>query len=283
MRKSIFRSFLFLLIVFSLLTFPQAWAESPYTIKDTVIVDSPYAKVTVKGFDESGFLGPECKVLCENKSDKNLMFSIEKCVANGYVCDPLWVSDVPAGKKANSTWTFLKSDLSQNNISTIDELAFVLRVSDSDDWLVDPYIEEACVIYPTGKQMSEIVYPERREGKKEATIVSSDLCDFIILDTGTDEIWGYGVNCYIENKTDHNLMFSWDDVSVDGFMCDPFWVTSVPAHARAYSSVTFFDSTLEENDISADSIQSIEFTLRISDDDDWFADAYYTGTHTYEP
>ena len=87
-----------------------------------------------------------------------------------------------------------------------------------------------------------------------------------------DEIWGYTVKLFLLNKTDKLVMFSAEEASVNGYMADPFYATSVSAGNCAFSSMSWSDSTLEENGIS--DIEEIEFLLRAYDDDDWSVDDF---------
>ncbi len=85
----------------------------------------------------------------------------------------------------------------------------------------------------------------------------------------------------MENKTDAPLMFSWADVSVNGFMVDPFWATEVAPGMRSYSEISFSGTEFDDNNIT--DVNEIEFRLSVSDSDDWMADALYNGVHTYNP
>ena len=76
-------------------------------------------------------------------------------------------------------------------------------------------------------------------------------------------------------------MFSWDDVSVNGFMIDPFWASAIAPGMRNYSDISFSSSSFDENDITQ--VEEIEFTLRVHDYDDWFGDDVFRETLTYIP
>jgi hypothetical protein len=91
----------------------------------------------------------------------------------------------------------------------------------------------------------------------------------------------YTLNCYLANHTDKNLMFFWDDVSVNGFMVNPFWSLSVAAGKQAYTEIIFFRSDLEQQDIEV--VQDIEFRLQVSDNDDWEADYLLDQVYTFKP
>lgn len=112
---------------------------------------------------------------------------------------------------------------------------------------------------------------------QEEILVDNENCTFKITDIESDGDWGYTLKVYLENKTDKNLMFSWDDVSVNGFMCDPFWATSVQAGKKANSEISFSETDFEENGI--ENVENIEFKLSVYDDDNW--DAAYLVDETF--
>lgn len=81
-----------------------------------------------------------------------------------------------------------------------------------------------------------------------------------------DDSLGYSMNLYLENKSDSTLMFTLDRVSVNGFMCDPFWAATVTPGMKANEPVTFLSSSLK--DIGIDTVTDITFTLRVYPADD---------------
>ncbi|MDO5446022.1 MAG: hypothetical protein Q4F31_10440 [Eubacteriales bacterium] len=277
-KKISFVSLFVFLFIFSGICCVSA-DEGGYTIDQCILVDNESVSFIIKGVEIDETWGTAFKVFLENKTSKNLMFTIDSSSVNGYNCDPFWASEVAAGKKENTDITFY--DLEESNISAIDKWTFVLDIFDLDDWLADSLIKESFTIYPTGLDEASVVVPERRKTDTEKIIYSDDRFDFIILDTSVDEIWGYNINCYLDNKTDNNIMFSWENVSVNGFMCDPFWATEIPAHTKAYNSVSFYDSQLNENNLTYDEISDIEFTLCMNNSDDWDTGAVVENNLTY--
>lgn len=88
-----------------------------------------------------------------------------------------------------------------------------------------------------------------------------------------DPVWGYTVNLFLVNKTpDHAIMFSVDDASVNGYMIDPFFATTVNPGNCAFREMSFSDSALEENSIT--NIDEIAFSLRAYDADQFGAEDY---------
>ena len=112
-------------------------------------------------------------------------------------------------------------------------------------------------------------------------MVDNDDVTFVILDSEIDNIWGYTLHCFIENKTDKALMFAWNDVSVNGYMIDPFWAKEVTPGMRSYTDISFSEEEFEKNEIAA--VEEIEYTLRAYDSNDWMDDAVYEETLTYTP
>ena len=76
-------------------------------------------------------------------------------------------------------------------------------------------------------------------------------------------------------------MFSVDDVSVNGFMCDPFWASTVSAGKKANEKITFSEKSFEENGIEA--VEEITFTLHVYDSNDFSADSVLKKTFTIQP
>ncbi len=260
----------------------DAKADAPvYSLTNAVIVSDGNCTFTVSNIDAQGLWGFTLNVLCENNTDKNLRFSWDNVSVNGYMIDPLWGKEIAAGKKANAEISFFDTQLEECNIASVDEIVFTLTVSDADDWLADNLVDMEYAIYPTGLDASCVAYPVRTTAADERTILDNENCTFIIESVVNDEIWGYTLNCYLENKSDEALMFSWNDVSVNGYMVDPFWAKEVAAGKRAFSDISFSTSDFEENGISA--VNDIEFNLKVSYPNDWTASDVFNDVFTYHP
>ncbi len=252
-----------------------------YSITDVVIVDNESCVFTVNKINSDGFWGFTLNVLCENKTDKTLMFSWDKVSVNGYMIDPFWSTEVAAGKKANSEISFYDSDMEKANITSVDEIIFSLRVYDSDDWSAGNLVDGQYSLYPTGLSADAVVYAERTSVTGEQVFVDNEYCTFIIERADPEALWGYTLNCYLENKTDKTLMFSWRDVSLNGFMMDPFWSKEVAPGKRALTDISFSSSDFESNGIAE--VSEIEFNLNIYDSNDWTAEAILDKVFVYNP
>ncbi|MBQ6519415.1 MAG: zinc ribbon domain-containing protein [Anaerolineaceae bacterium] len=258
-------------------------ASADFTIKDLTIVDNANVLFKIIEAKTDRIWGFTLKAYCENKiADKTLMFSLDDVSVNGYMMDPFWATEVPAGKKANKDISFSSAAFKTAGITVPEQIKFTLRVYDTNDWSSGDVLKEKYAIYPTGLSEDKVTIPARKITDKERIIIDNDLCTFVILESRVDNIWGYTLDCYLENKTnDKKLMFSWDDVSVNGYAIDPFWSSSIPSNSKKYSSISFSSSKFEENSISA--VEDIEFKLRIYDDENWGAEDFVNQIFTYQP
>ena len=260
----------------------KAPAKTEYTLADEVLVDNEYCTFKIVSIEGDNFWGFTVKVLCENKTaDKKLMFAVESVSVNGYLIDPFWAKSVDAGKKATSDISFSSTRFEEAGFSVVDEIKWNLRIYDDNNLLDDRIVDDFYAIYPTGKSAETVQYPARKTTATEQVVVDNSDYTFIILSAVNDDFWGYTLKCYVENKTDKNLMFDWDDVSVNGFMLDPYWSMGVGPKMKGYSEITFSDTHLEENGITT--VEEIEYTLDIYDDDDWMADHLFEEKLTYKP
>lgn len=262
----------------------QAPTQAPaadYTLSDLTLVDNDSCSFTITEMEFNDHLGLQIHALCENKSDRPLMFSWLNTSVCGFMYDPLWAEEVAAGKKVNTTIGIDTYALEQMHVESVDEVTFTLYVQDSEEFMNEPVVNEGFTIYPTGKTPDQVVYPEYQHTGTETVIVDDDVITFIIESVDDELADYYTLNCYISNNTGKNLMISWDDVSVNGFMVNPFWATTVAAGKQAYSEIIFFRSDLDEQDIEV--VQDIEFNLLVSDYDDWEADYLLNEVYTFRP
>ena len=245
------------------------------------LVNNENVAVYIVRIENNAHTGMQLRIQCENKTDRTLLFSWDTVSVCGFMYDPFWAEEVAAGKTVNSIIYLDTYELEQMDVTSVDEISFILRVVDSENWMEPPLVEEACTIYPTGLNADTLVLPSRAPTEDQVVLVDNDDLRFVIEWADEEDTSAYTVYVYMENKTDRNLMYSWDLVSVNDVMIDPFWAMSVAAGKKACSEVTFYRSELESNGITE--VSDIEFTLLVSDYDDWEADYLLEETYTYNP
>lgn len=247
--------------------------------QETVFVDDENCTFTIKSIDPDGDWGYTLKAFMENKTDLNLMFSLNEVSVNGFMCDPFWACDVSSGMKSNEQICFYDSSLEELGITNVTDITFTLSVSDYDDFTAEPLVEETFTIYPMGEDAVEPYV--RTPVENEIVLFENEDVTMIVIGEEYDPDWGYTLVVYLENNTDKTMMFSADDVAVNGFMCDPFWGSTVEPGKRAIRNISWYTEALAENDITE--VDSITMAITVYDYNDWMADYIIDDNFTIEP
>jgi hypothetical protein len=251
-----------------------------FTFEETTVVDNDECAVKIIEIDTDGLWGYTLKANLENKStDKTYMFAVEDAAINGVQCDPFFATEVAAGKKSNNDISFSSSTLEEYGIKECTDIELTFRIYDSDDWTAGNVAKETVHIYPYGEDKATAYVREAQP--TDIVLVDNDYVTVVVTGYDPDNMWGYAVNLYLENKTDTAVMFSVDDASVNGYMADPFYATSVSPHKCAFSSISWSSSEFEQNDISE--VNEIEMLFKARDYDNWQSDSYFEEVITLNP
>ena len=199
----------------------------------------------------------------------------------GFMYDPLWAEEVAPGKKVNSTIGIDTYALEKIGINNVEEISFTLTVRDSEEFMEPPIVEESYSLYPTGKNAESVKRPQYRHREGETVIVDNEDLTFIIYEVDDELADYYTLYCYAANRTGKDILLFWEDVSVNGFMVNPFWALSVAAGKQAYTEIIFFRSDLDEQDIEV--VQNIEFRLQAYDNDNWDEAYILDEVFTFKP
>lgn len=255
-------------------------SKNEITFTEMVAVDNDECSIKITGIEADNMWGYTIKALLENKSaEKTYMFSVETAAINGVQCDPFFAAEVAAGKKSNEKISFFGDELEENGITEYTDIELTFRVYDSNDWAADEVARETIHIYPYGEDKA--VKFVREAQASDNVIIDNDYVTVTVTGYEIDDIFGYTVNLFLLNKTDKSVMFSVDEASVNGFMADPFYATSVSAGKCAFSSMAWSDTTFEENGITE--VETIEFKFRAYDEDNWSGDDFANETITLNP
>lgn len=260
-------------------TVPAETKADEISFEEVVAVDNEYCTIKITSVDEDAIFGYTLKAYLENKSaDKTYMFAVTSASINGVMADPLFASEVAAGKKANESILFSDSGMDAD-IGEYTDIELNFRVYDSNDFMADPVAEQTVHIYPYGEDKATAFV--RTPADTDTVLIDNENVTAIVTGYEEDEIWGYTANLFLVNKTDKTVMFTVDDVSVNGFMADPFFADEVDAGKCAFSSISWSDTTLAENGITT--VETIELTVRAYDSNDWMAEDLAKETITLAP
>ena len=229
-----------------------------------VIVDNEDLYFAIKNVRTDAALGYTWKAYVENRTDKNLMFSFEKVSVNGVMCDPFWAEVINSGKKGNCEITWMRDALQKRGIDEVTQVDFTLNVYNDDDYTEAPLMHDPFTVCPLGEdKASETV---RESADTDQVLVDNDSCSVIVTGFEPDNSWGFAMQVYLVNKTDKDLVFSANNTSVNGIMCDPFWADIVAAGKRSYATVLWDKNALAENEITE--VKEISLPMIVYSDDD---------------
>ena len=249
-------------------------------------------------------LGYGWKVYIENRTAKNLMFSFEKVAVNDVMCDPYWAEVVAAGKKGNCEITWMRDALKERRIDEVSKVDFTLNVYNDDDYMEAPLMHDPFTVYPTADSPSATSgdaktppasaspqqpgpgqtaggsFPARQSAETDQVLINNEDCLIVVTGFDPDNSWGYAVRLYLCNRTDRDLIFSVENSSVNGIMCEPYWAEIVTAGKSAISTILWDKAALNENKI--EEVKEISLPMRVCSDNN-VEDLYVDETFTLKP
>lgn len=231
-------------------------------LEEQVIYEENDIKVTATGLDFIGFFGPSIKVLIENNSSSDIMLQAQYCTVNNLMVDTIFSANVAAGKKANDTITLDSNVLEAANVSTIKEIQLVLNVIDAETWYT-VYSSE-----PITLKTSSFDGVEQQFDDSGVVAIDEDNFKIVFkkLDS-KDSFLGTDIYLYLENNSGTDVIVQVENVSVNGFMIEPVFSCDVVSGKKAFDTITFFQSDLENNNI--EEINEMELEFEIFDANSW--------------
>lgn len=101
----------------------------------TLAYDENGVKIVVKGVSEDGsWFGPSVMVFIQNNTGRMITVQARNLSVNGFMVEPVFSSDVAAGKAAIDGITLMSDDLEANGIQSIDEVELSFHVFYEDTW-----------------------------------------------------------------------------------------------------------------------------------------------------
>ena len=181
---------------------------------------------------------------------------------NGAMMDPYFSCDVAAGKKANGELSFSSTDFSDAGIQTLKSIELVFYVYETDTY--DEVFSSSMVTIASTAPASF----EQTFDASGTEVLNTKGIRFVILGLDdSDPVWGSSIHVYAENNSTRNITAQLTDVSVNGYMIDPYFYSALLIGKVAFDRVTFFQTDLDDNHIT--SIESLEFRIHVYDSETW--------------
>ena len=280
-----------------------------------VIADREDLYFAIKEVRTDTALGYVWKVYVENRTDENLMFSFEKVSVNGVMCDPYWAEVVTAGKKGNCEIIWMRDALEERQISAVTEVGFTLNVYNDDDYTEAPRMHDPFTVYPPAEggssgfgtdgsasdadgSAADADGSASAAGRSSASgagesfpaapvpadpvqvLVDDEICTVMVTGYDPDNSWGYAMKLFIQNRSGEDLVFSSQNTSVNGIMCEPYWSEIVVSGKSAISTILWDKASLKENGITE--VKEISLPLRVYSDQN-IAEPYVDETFALKP
>lgn len=231
--------------------------EKTATIEEQKCFEYEGLTVTATKLEDDSIFGVGVKLTVDNKSDKDYGIGCNALIVNDYMISDLFSCQTAAGKKSNESLYLSSSALEAAGIKNIGKIEVYFKVFDPDNY--NTLYETECVSIKTS--LFDEMDTEVDDSGKE--LYNKNGIKIVGKYVDENSFWGTAVLLHIENKSGKNITVNCEDVSVNGYMVDGLFSSSVLKDKYAVDNLTIFSADLEENDI--DKIENIEFKIRIYD------------------
>lgn len=230
-------------------------------IEEKVIFEQDNIVITSKGI-ESDIFGTSLKILIENNSNKNLIFQTKNESVNGFMAETLFSEEVASGKKSNASITFTSNGLEDFGLSTLANMEFSFHIFEAENW--ETYLDSDVISIDTSIANT---YTQNYDSSGNVLYENNGIKIVGKGLSSKDSFFGPGLVLYIENNSNTDFTVQSRDVSVNGFMIDSTMSQDVLIGKKSVTSVTFFESSLEENNIT--NIENVEISFHIFNMNTW--------------
>lgn len=225
-------------------------------IEEKVIMEEEGIKVTAKSISYTGNV-TDIKLLIENNTENDLNFSANLLSVNGIMIDSGLYANVAAGKKSNESISLYNEDLKQANIEALKDIEFELEAS-LNSGSYDTVATSSVTLTSDVKN-----YTQKYNTKGTVVVDEQDIKIYVLGKKVNKKYGDVDIEVYIENNTDKTIKVSTDNESIDGFMVDASFYTSVKPGMKAYDSISLYGDELKENEL--EDFTSMELIFDIYD------------------
>ncbi len=231
--------------------------KTTVTIEEQVLFEQDGIVVTAKEYITDRIWGDGIKLLIENNSDKNVTVGCNALIVNNYMISDLFVSGVAAGKKANEVMYLSNTELEAAGIESVGQIEAYFHVYDTDtyDTLFDT---DGVTIQTSGFDNMDTVADE-----SGVELYNEGGIRIVGKTVDENSFWGIAILLYCENNSGKNISISVNEMSINGFMMDPLFTTTIYDGKKAYEDITIFAEDLTANGI--ESIEEVELRFHIYD------------------
>lgn len=226
-------------------------------LPEQVIYDADGIRITVKGMEEKTMTGTNVKILLENGTDRNVVFSGDLFVVNGITVPGYLYAEAAAGTRKNDAIEFYTDALNSSGISYIGEIrGYDTRIVDTDTYETLATVS----LELTTAHAQEGAYSHDESGVK----LYEDQGILVAAQMISEEFYGRTARLLVKNETGKDIIVEAENISVNGYTVDAWLYDTVVADTVRFCQLDLFQSGLEENGI--DQIETISFRLNFLDE-----------------
>lgn len=233
------------------------------TIEEKVLMKKKGIVITAKEYVTDSIWGDGIKLLLENKSDNTVTVSCEALIVNNYMITDLFASEVAPGKKSNEVMYLSSSELKAAGIDSVGQVEIYFNVYDSASF--DTVCKSDCVKIKT----SQFANMDTKPDDMGTELYNAKGVRIVGKTVDENSFWGKAILLYCENTSGKNIGISVEEMSINGFMMNPFFTTTVYDGKMSLDEITVFSNELEENGVKE--IEDVELKFHI-----YNADSYNT-------
>lgn len=239
-------------------------APEPPSAYPLQLLDNEVCTVTVLDAGISEIWGFTVKLRCVNKTQHAQLYVLPAASCRGWQLNADWMMTLDAGASKESEFNVFPADLARCGLEQVDECRLHLEVQDYDSFSGEVLSDEWLVFYPTGMSPEAITpAPARTLTPTDTVLLDNERVSFTLCGTETDTIWPYNVIASYENKSDKDLSFSWQDVTVNGTDANLWLTRGMPAGLKGACLIYFDEETMRSNGVER--IEQLNGTLVVRD------------------
>ena len=222
----------------------NAASSSGITLEPQLLLEKDGIKITAQEWVTDEFWGNGIKLLVENDTAKKVSVSTNALIVNNYMVTDTFVADVAAGKKTNEVMYLDSDELEAAGVESYDTL-----------WDAD-----VVTLQTSAYAQMDMTADEEKEGLE---LFNEAGIRVVGMAVDENSYWGKSILFYIENTSDKNVYVSVEDLSINGYMIEPYYSQMLYAGKKAVSAMDLLQNDLDANNIK--SIDEVELKFQVYD------------------
>lgn len=236
----------------------NASSGADITIAEQVLVDQDGIKITATGYESDGLFGDAVDILVENNSSNDYTIGCDALIVNDFMIADLFSVDVAAGKKSNETIDLYSSELEAAGIDSVGKIEFYFHAYDANwDNLFSGVYSEI--------DTSEFANMDTTADDTGSELYNANGVRIVGKTVDENSFWGTAILVYVENTSGRNINVTVEDLSVNGFMIEPYFYETVYDGKKSIGTIDLMSTELEQNGIT--SVDNVELKFSITDND----------------